>query len=305
MNVLMISGDKNILCEGSGTHARFLLQRGQVERLDVFVWPQVHSQSAIYRAAKKTAYDVVTAQDPFWRGFLAWRIARKTGAKLNLQVHTDLSSAGLLRRTLSALLLRHADSVRVVSDAIAKQVRSLGITVPVHVLPIFVDVEQFRRLAPSAHGRTTILWIGRFEDEKDPLLALTVLAEVREKGVDATLVMLGSGSLAPSVRKAAGALPVELPGWQDPRPYLEKADVVLCTSKHESWGASMIEALAAGVPVVAPDVGVAREAGAIVAPRSELAAYVAKVLHSGERGILKLPTLNAEEWARAWKETLI
>ncbi|MDP2652147.1 MAG: hypothetical protein Q8O94_03355, partial [bacterium] len=68
MKVLMISGDKNLLVKGSEASARLELQKSQAEQLDVFVWPQVHSRIEIWRAAKKNRYDVVTAQDPFWRG---------------------------------------------------------------------------------------------------------------------------------------------------------------------------------------------------------------------------------------------
>ena len=301
----MISGDKNILTQGSEAHARLELQKSHVDQLDIFVWPQMHSQREIKKAAKENQYDVITAQDPFWRGLIAWRIARKTGARLNLQVHTDLSAQPFWRRVLAHFLLRRANSVRVVSEKIRKQVQALKIKAPVRALPIFVDISRFKNLEPKPHTQKTILWIGRFEPEKNPLLAVQVLKEVRTKGIDAKLIMLGTGSLEPAVRKMAETLPIELPGWQDPIPYLQVADVVLCTSKHESWGASIIEALATGVPVVAHDVGIAREAGAMIVPRSDLGNEIIRVLNSNQRGELKIPILNADEWAKHWRETLI
>lgn len=311
MKVLMISGDKNLLKKGGEARARFELQRSQVNQLDVFVWSHIHSAHEICRAAKKNHYDIVTAQDPFWRGLLAWRVARRTGAKLNLQVHTDLSAQSLFRRLLARFLLKQADSVRVVSEKIKKQVQSFGVKVTIHILPIFVDISRFKNLVPKLHAtclptgrQKTILWIGRFETEKDPLAAIRVLKEVRAMGVDAKLVMLGTGSLDSSLRREAGDLPIEFPGWQDPASYLQTADVVLCTSKHESWGASLVEALAAGVPVVAPDVGIAREAGALVVPRSDLGKEVIRVLNSCQRGELKIIIPSAEEWAKQWRETL-
>lgn len=305
MKVLMISGDKNILVPGSDAFARLQVQRAAVRRLDVFVWPQIHARIDILRAAKTQHYDVVTAQDPFWRGLLAWRVARRTGAKLNLQVHADLSAQSLSRRLLARFLLRRADSVRVVSDAIREQVQSFGVTVPICVLAVYIDITRFTALAPLPHDQKTILWIGRFEAEKDPQEALQVLKTARKQGIDAKLVMLGTGSLEPTVRESARELPVEFPGWQDPAEYLPTADVVLCTSRHESWGASMVEALAAGVPVVASDVGIAREAGAIVAARSDLAEAVCDVLSTGKRGRLFLLLPTQDEWVTLWKKTLV
>lgn len=296
MKVLMITGDKNF-----STSARYALQRSVVDALEVVYWGPLNWWPKI----PKKHFDVITTQDPFWRGLVAWHIARKTGAKLNLQVHTDLSAQSFFRRLIARFLLRRADSIRVVSEKIKMQVQVVRCKGQVNVLPIFVDIGSFKDLTPKPHPKKTILWIGRFEPEKDPSCALSVLKEVRESGIDAKMIMLGKGSLENALRNYARNLPVEFPGWQDPKPYLQISDVVLCTSKHESWGASIVEALAASVPVVAPDVGIAREAGATIVPRSDLGMAVADVLHSGKRGELKISLINAEEWAKCWRETLL
>ena len=290
MKVLMITGDGQF---GPG-HPRYDLQKSAVDKLAVVYL----GRSAPWPKIPAGRFDVVTAQDPFWRGLFAWVIARRTGAKFNVQVHTSVLTM------LGKFVLRRADSVRVVSEKIKQQVERAGVTAPVHVLPIYIEISKFKTIVrhPSKSDLLdkTILWIGRFEDEKDPLLALEVLKQVP----GAKLIMLGKGSLEATLRDTSAGLPVEFLGWRDPAPYLAAADVVLCTSKHESWGASIIEALAAGVPVVAPDVGVAREAGATVVTREKLAETVVDVLKSGQRGTLTLQLPSAEEWAKRWKETL-
>lgn len=295
MKVLMITGDRNFAAS-----PRAALQTAQVEKLEVVfmgrgsLWPSIpHEQ-----------YDVVTSQDPFWRGLFAWRLARKRGAKLNVQVHADLSAQPFVRHVLAQIVLRHANSVRVVSEKLKQQVGRIAPRASVHVLPVYINAAKFKNIAREPHDTKTVLWIGRFEDEKDPLLALDVIKKIP----DAKLIMLGSGSLESRIKQQISRLNlekvVELRGWQDPIVYLAQADVVLSTSRHESFGASIIEALAAKVPVVAPDVGVAREAGAIIKERSELAEAAVEVLRSGARGELKLRLLSAEEWAKEWKKTL-
>lgn len=304
----MISGDKNILTPGSAVRARLELQRSQVNRLDVFSYQGVTSALRgfleIAHAISCNKYDVITVQEPSFRGLLAFMAARRARARLNVQVHIDLAHEPLLKRIITRFVFRRADSVRVVSEKLAAQVRALAPQARVSVLPIYVNTSRFKDLASTPHARKTILWVGRFEQEKDPIRALEILESVRKAGIDAKLVMLGSGSLEPSLRRAAEGLPVEFPGWRDPLPYLQVADVVLSTSRAESWGASLVEALAASVPVVAPDVGIAREAGAIIAERSRFAEEVVRVLRSGERGELKLSLPGAEEWAILWKQTL-
>jgi glycosyltransferase involved in cell wall biosynthesis len=148
------------------------------------------------------------------------------------------------------------------------------------------------------------LWVGRLEEEKNPFLAVQIFKEVWKSNADTKLILLGDGSLQSALRLAVAGLPVDMPGWRNPEEYYAVADVVLCTSKYESWGASIVEALAAGVPVVAPDVGVAKEAGAIVVKEDHLAKEVAAALKSGQTGRLQLQLLSKEQWAVEWKKTL-
>lgn len=305
MKVLMITGDRRF---GPGNE-RYELQKAAVETLDVVYWGRGSAGWRIWPAIPK-GFDVVTVQDPFWRGLFGFVAARRIGARLNVQVHTDLSAHSLVRHILSQIVLRHADSIRVVSEKIKKQVERLGVHGKISVLPVYIDVSRFRNVVPQPHSEKTILWVGRFEEEKNPELAILVFKQVLHAGVNARLVMLGDGSMSQKLKDLANHLaieaPIEYPGWKpDIVPYLEKADVVLCTSWHESFGASIVEALVAGVPVVAPDVGVAREAGAIVVEqREKLADKVIETLQQSIKGKLLLDMPSAQEWTKQWLETL-
>lgn len=302
MKVLMITGDKQLFREGSNAFERLKLQRDAVEELRVVYWGRGAIAEALHVRGQ---YDVVTSQDPFWRGIIAWHVARKVGASLNVQVHADLSKVSFMKHIVAQIVLHHADTIRVVSDKLKERMERMRVRAKVTVLPVYVDLARFRNVVRRPHAGTQILWAGRFEEEKNPLAAVEVLRSVQQDIPDARLTMLGSGSLKDEITKRAAGLPVELPGWQDPVPYLAEADVVLSTSWHESWGSSIVEALAAGVPVVAPNVGVAKEAGARIAEREKLAEVVAEVLKRGERGVLKLDLLPADEWAVQWRSSLI
>ena len=308
MKVLMISGDMNLLKEGSDAYARLALQRAAVEQLDVRsyrgFWSAVPGFIGVMSAVLSTRYDVVTVQEPFFRGLLALWAARLNGAHLNIQVHADLRHFSFPRRVLAKMILRNADSVRGVSEHVAGAVRALGVQARMTVLPVFIEAARFRALEREPHAGHVILWLGRFEQEKDPALAIEILKEVHAQLPQARMIMLGNGSLEQELREKGKGMPIEFPGWSDPATYLPQADVVLSTSRAESYGASIVEALAAGVPVVAPDVGIAREAGAIVVPREELAHAVVEALGSGARGELKITPLSQEEWAAQWRQSL-
>jgi glycosyltransferase involved in cell wall biosynthesis len=292
----MITGDKNF----KPGNERYDLQRSTVEELAVVYW----GKGSTWPTLPEGKFDVVTVQDPFWRGAFGWWAAKQKRAKFNVQVHTDLSVYTGLKHMVMQIVLRHADSVRVVSQKIKEQVEKIGVTGKVFVLPVFVDITKFKSVVAESHIKPTMLWVGRFEDEKNPLGAIEVYKKVLETIPDAGLVMLGAGTLQPKVALAASGTSVRMPGFQDTAEYLKNADVVLCTSMHESFGASIVEALAAGLPVVAPDVGVAKEAGANVVAREDLASEVIRVLQTKQKGELKLTLLNKEEWAREWAKTL-
>lgn len=317
MRVLMISGDPRIFDPHTEAYERCMLQRAQVNELRAYVWRanSPWTPFVVIGQALTRRFDVVTAQDPLWRGLLGLVAARLGGATFHVQVHGDLRAVRGLHVALLRITLWHADRIRVVSEKIKEQVENIGTRAYVDVLPIFVDIEAVR----AAHAADIkhefprfgkfVLFVGRLEEEKNPRGALEVFKEVVEVFPGAGLIIVGSGSqadiLQAHARNVGLADKVVFAGYRTNVPSLYKAaDVMVVTSPYESFGAAIVQALAAGCPVVAPDVGVAREAGAIVVPRDKLAGAVVEILKTGARGMLKLDMPSKEEWARQWKQTL-
>ena len=119
--------------------------------------------------------------------------------------------------------------------------------------------EELRReLAPG--GEPLLCHVSNFRPVKRPVDCVEILARVREKGVDARLVMVGDGSERSRAEHRARCLKVErfcsFVGKQ-PRitDYLSVSDVLLLPSEQESFGLAALEALACEVPVIASRVG--------------------------------------------------
>ncbi len=250
--------------------------------------------------------DVVSAQDPFETGLVAWCIARLRGALFAVEVHTDIFSPDFARHSLlnrirvmlARFVLTRADGGYVVSGKLEKEIRArYGIKKPFEVLPIFVAIDKFQNL-PRQPIPGNLLWIGRLTPEKDPLTAVDALAAARRNGHDVRLTMLGTGPLGLQVRAHAKACGVDryltLPGWRNPQEYLPETELTLVTSKYEGFGMAMVESLAAGVPVLAPDVGVARAAGAVIASGDYVSALGEWLVGPREQGRLAL-SLYANE----------
>jgi glycosyltransferase involved in cell wall biosynthesis len=100
-----------------------------------------------------------------------------------------------------------------------------------------------------------VLAIGRLIEQKDHATLLRAFARVRVQHPHARLAILGWGTLEEDTRMLADELgladAVLLPGRVEPRAWLERADVFAHTSRWEGFGIVLLEAMLAGLPVVA------------------------------------------------------
>lgn len=309
----MISTDKNILNEGSAVRARMVSygticdklyvlvvgkadvknsaenQRTRISE-NVFVY-SVTSRFKILSLFKAYRFGVyltkdfgmgddgylVTAQDPFETGFIAWCISKKTKAKLQLQIHTDFLSPyfsgesflNKVRVMISWFLLPRADRVRVVSRRISSSLKANNYKLKADsiVLPIFVDIESIRKVNPviDLHKRYPqfnfiFLVASRLTREKNIGVVLEAMRSVVKKYPNAGLVIVGSGPEEDNLKskiinyKLGGNVVPE--PWQDEIiSYYKTADAFLLSSRYEGFGMTLVEASASGCPIISSDVG--------------------------------------------------
>ena len=208
-------------------------------------------------------------------------IPRRLGVPVVYTAHHTYRQAYSLRsprRVLSPLegrSYRLARRVLAVSPSTAAAVLRLGVAPRrVEVLPPGIEVERFDR-GEGARDPRALLFVGRLEAEKRPLDAVAVMAELARRHPGVHGAVIGRGRLDAQVRSAAALAPagaVEVRGAVSEeeleRAYAEAA-VLLVPSSYEGLGLVALEAMAAGVAVVAYDVGGLRDA---VAGRGRLVA---------------------------------
>jgi glycosyltransferase involved in cell wall biosynthesis len=141
--------------------------------------------------------------------------------------------------------------------------------------------------AASTAEELVVLSVGRLDDEKNPLLLADVLAELQRDGRRWSMVVCGEGPLEGRLRERVHSYGlddrVELRGFVAAGPALRAlyrgSDFLLHVSFTEGVPQVLFEAFAAGLPVVATDVGsvaaVAGDAALLVAPDDAQAAAVA------------------------------
>jgi glycosyltransferase involved in cell wall biosynthesis len=156
-----------------------------------------------------------------------------------------------------------------VSSRVAREVRAFAPQSPMTILPNAIDT-AFWMPSPGTvdrRDRITLVFAGRLQAKKRPLLLLDVLRELHRRAPQAPwhLRIVGTGPLEPALRRVivreglAGR--VTLDAWSDRtalREALRSSDVFLSTARRESFGLAALEARAVGLPVVAMgDSGVA------------------------------------------------
>ncbi|ONI78409.1 glycosyl transferase [Kribbella sp. ALI-6-A] len=202
------------------------------------------------------------------------RWARKNGIGSVLFSHERLDAMLSLRMgyqlgvatgvsALYKLLGRTYDAVVVTSRYAAAEFDE--VTTPLIRIPLGVDLDTFHpsRAEPADDGILKLVHAGRLSREKSPHLAVATAVELHRRGVPLRLDVYGSGPHLDELIAIAGAAPVHFHGYVDGRTtlarHLAEADIALSVCPGETFGLAVLEALAAGTPVVTADTGGARE----------------------------------------------
>ncbi len=165
-------------------------------------------------------------------------------------------------RLVYRLLYRHSDHVICQSQAMAKDLAvAAGIGAEqIAVLPNPVDLKGVRAamrapLATSISG-LQLLAVGRLSREKGFDLLLKAMAEVREQFPEVSLVLAGAGQEETALKSLSSELGLEtavcFAGYVE-RPYalFPQATLFVLPSRHEGMPNALLEAAAAGLPLVA------------------------------------------------------
>jgi glycosyltransferase involved in cell wall biosynthesis len=224
----------------------------------------------------------------FWRKALFMAVARLAGCPVLFHLHGGQFAQFMATRRCALALLRTARAALALSDEAAALLRTLCPGMPVEVFPNPVACAAPLPRAPDA----SVLFMGRLAGAKGVYELLHAFVRVHAACPQARLVLAGDGEQAPLRALAADlgvADCVRLPGWVDcaaRAALLARAGVFVLPSHHEQMPMSVLEAMAAGTPVVATRVGAIPALlahgryGTLVQPGNcdELAAAILKML---------------------------
>jgi len=233
----------------------------------------------IYALNKKLGLDLVHVHSPFILGLYGAKVARRYQLPLVFTYHTMYDQyvhyvpvARELARDVTVKYSRHfcnqCDLVIAPSSEVREMVGQHGIQTPVAVIPTGVPLRKFaqgddewlRRYYQIDKEKLICLFVGRLTKEKNIDFLLKAFREVRDEQPDAVLVIVATGPLEEELKALTVDLGLELGADVIFTGYLSNenlvnayrgADLFTFGSVTETQGLVLIEAMAAGTPVVA------------------------------------------------------
>jgi glycosyltransferase involved in cell wall biosynthesis len=202
--------------------------------------------------------DVIVQDELGFREFLPFNRAQaEQGARRIALVHVTSARLGAKTARLEAEYLASTHAAIFVSEhARAESLRLLKVNIDSEVIPpgadrLHVSLSHRERVGVRAR----LLCVGHLTPNKGQL---ELLETFKRSGLDASLVLVGDGSID---RKHTARVEAQLKRtpkamWLGPlnakqlATELARADVFINASEYESWGMAAAEAQAAGLPVV-------------------------------------------------------
>jgi glycosyltransferase involved in cell wall biosynthesis len=262
----------------------------------------------LYR--ERNGYQIIHVHIMKTMAFVASVVGKFLGKKVILKVSgiDELEQTTLSERNSNSPFYkllnwgcRRADVIIAISQRTANRLRACGYSESqVVYLPNGVDVNRFAPTGNPSHNRKAIgadashvaIFVGRFAPEKGLYDLLEAWAIVRQAFPNSLLCLVGDGRLRRGLEAVVRAdrflhggvhFAGESKRVQD---FLAMADCYVCSSFEEGLSNTMLEAMAAGLPIVSTAVSGAED-----------------VIEAGKNGFV-VPVGNSEELAGAIKKVL-
>ena len=287
---------------------------------------------------------IVSSQDPFEASLVGLCIARSRNVVHHVQIHGSFfgsrkwrkeSALNHARYWFGRFVLFRTKHVRVVSERIKESLISIGISRErITVLPIYIDIGKYLdidrnyNMESSEKSTITILIAGRLAPEKNIGLVIGAIATLAPKHSHIRLRIVGSGPEEKRLQNMVDEKRIKdivtfVPWVESLVSELQQANIYVLSSNHEGYALVLVEAMAAGLPIVTTDVGCAGELvvnqrhGHVV-PVDNARTFADKledlVLHPdkrkefGEHGrdvARTLSMISEEDYMRSWSRTFL
>lgn len=241
--------------------------------------------------------DFIHAHNSFFAGIVAIAIKRKYNVPVIVTEHSSHLYDALNEHEIQWIqeVYEESDEFISVSKGLAERVKlylgSITQKKGIKIIPNALDpiFEEQRAIAPR-QAFYTFVNVGNLVEVKNQKLLLHAFANVFAGNVQVKLLIIGDGPLKRTLKKIASDLnldqQVEFTGYLNKasvKEILYKADAFVLSSKFETYGIAVMEALACGLPVIStpckgPEMMISHDNGVILEDHDINS--LGKVMHS-------------------------
>jgi colanic acid biosynthesis glycosyl transferase WcaI len=139
---------------------------------------------------------------------------------------------GGLMRLVERLTLNRVDLVVVLSDDMKTQLRKIGVKVPIDVVPLWVDTDAIRPIAPAPHSEVVVLYSGSL-GRKQGLGQVVAMAEnLLRRRPEIAITLRGSGNQLETLSQEISRLKLTNVHLEDLQPNEELARALAAADIH-------------------------------------------------------------------------
>ena len=238
-----------------------------------------HLRKQTEKLLEENEYDLVHIQTPFLAHYVGIDMARKYGVPVVETYHTYFEEymynyIPFLPKSFLRMLVRRftikqcnaLDALIVPSSAMLEVLRGYGVKTPAEIIPTGIHPELFSHGDGMAfrdkHGideeTPLLVHVGRVCYEKNIDFLVRMHKRLVEDIPEATLLIAGEGTATKSLKKLSEKLKIDekvkFVGYLDRHTELQSCyaagDTFVFSSRTETQGLVLLEAMASGVPVV-------------------------------------------------------
>lgn len=299
------------------------------DRLMSFKWVMQHLDR--FRSEK---YDIIHVQTPFVAHYLGTKLSGLLNIPCIETYHTFFEEylyhyvpfvPKILMRMVAKRFSRHQgnslNGMVVPSHPMLSVLKNYGITTQSEVIPTGIEPDSFvlgdraafRKKYNIHQDRPVLLFVGRVAHEKNIVFLLKVLSQVRKEIPDVLFLIAGEGPARESLMQDVNVLDlsdnVMFIGYLDRHAELNScyrsADIFIFSSRTETQGLVLLEAMAQAVPVVSiAELGtrdVLMEGMGVWIAKEELADFSEKIVKMlGNADVRKELGKAGRDYAHGW-----
>ncbi|OGD25304.1 hypothetical protein A2819_00270 [Candidatus Azambacteria bacterium RIFCSPHIGHO2_01_FULL_40_24] len=259
-------GDRSLFKKTFQAPFQFLPLYSKMRRF----WFNFWAMRQVIKRHKKNPYDIIHLHGDFMEAYFGGKLSKKLNIPVVITIHAGLNKR--LLKPKNAKYFKNISKIICVSNEIYKDLKIIGVSeIKFEVISSGIDLSEFKSIDKNKiitlqhqYSKPVIISVGVLRINKGFRYLIESFKEVKEKFNTATLIIIGDGpdknELETQAKNIGNIYFLSRQSHDKVIEHLKAADVFVLASistvgDREGTPTVIMEAMAAGLPVIATNVG--------------------------------------------------